>query len=65
MMELLKCVAIPSKQCKNKYMRQLCKQENIPLCIIAEVIIRVDDDGVLHGYTRPRKSWFLEVENHG
>jgi len=37
--EILKCVAIPKKQCNNKLLRQMCQEEQLPLCIIAEPVI--------------------------
>jgi len=45
--ENVQCVAVPNKNCKNRLLRESCKTENIPLCIIAEPVIEVSDNGVL------------------
>jgi len=43
----VKCVAVPNKNCENRLLRESCKTEKIPLCIIAEPVIEVSDNGVL------------------
>ena len=41
--EILKCIAVPKKQCNNPLLREMCIEEQLPLCIIAEPVINATE----------------------
>jgi len=50
--EILKCVAVPKKRCSNPYLRQMCQEEQLPLCIIAEPMIDATEIVLKAGKTK-------------
>jgi len=50
--EILKCVAVPKKRCSNPYLRQMCQEEQLPLCIIAEPVIDATEIVLKAGKTK-------------